>query len=300
MAIKPTANYTVAKQSFLNSVINKIGRQEYSNQAFQNPLVRLKGDFIENASDIEEIYVSPVDDTGYDETGAGVLDRVLPSVSTQYHTETIDHGFKVSIQDKMMKKGFLSAKELGKMSEHLLQAMHTGSNLKEYNDMIDTIKALVGAKKVTNTIEVSPVIDSATSEILTKHIKKAIPKMGEPSTDYSEKLNFSPIGRLMLFIDSDVDVEMNVTYLATLFNMTVAELNSTTKVKIPNFKKKVGSNVIALLCDERCLKIHPTYYNVESIRNTRGKFTNYDLVWSILLSYTNWFPFLVFTEKTGV
>ena len=41
MAIKPVGTYTVQKQEFLNSVINKIGRQEYANQVYKNPLARL-------------------------------------------------------------------------------------------------------------------------------------------------------------------------------------------------------------------------------------------------------------------
>ena len=82
MAIKPVGTYTVQKQEFLNSVINKIGRQEYANQVYKNPLARLKGDFIECASDIEEIYVARTQDTGYDKDGEGVFDRVKPDVRT--------------------------------------------------------------------------------------------------------------------------------------------------------------------------------------------------------------------------
>lgn len=297
MAIQPSQEYTVTKQEFLNSVINKIGKQQYADQAYVNPLKRLKGEFIEGPSDIEEIYVGRAEDTGYDKEGKGVLDRAKPTVFAQYHTNEVEHGYRVSVHDKQMRKGFLSKGGISTMADHIIQSMHTGSNIDEYQDIIDTLKALAGAKQLTNTIEVSPVVNEQTAKEFCKEVKKIIPKMGEWNELYSTKPNYAPKEKLMLFLDSDVDVEINTEYLASLFNMTVSQLNDTTKIIIPNLKEKLGDNQFAVLCDERCLKIHPTYYNVESIRNTKGKFTNYDLVTSLLRSYSTWFQFVVFSEK---
>lgn len=299
MAIKPTGDYTITKQEFLNSVINKIGRQEYSDQAYYNPLKRLKGGFIDSASDIEEIYVARAEDTGYDKEGTGVLDRAKPTVYTQYHTNEVEHGYKVTVHDKQARKGFTSSKGLSTLADHIIQSLHNGSNIDEYTDVINTIKALCSAKTVSNTIKVAPVTNEESAKAFCKEVKKIIPKMGEWNELYSKKPNFAPKEKLMLFIDSDVDVEVSTEYLASLFNMTVAQLNDTTKVIVPNLKTKLGDNQFAVLFDERCIKIHPTYYNVESIRNTRGKFTNYDLVTSLLLSYTDWFQFVVFQENVG-
>ena len=299
MTIAPIGEYTISKQEFLNSVINKIGKQEFSDQAFVNPLKRFKGGFIESASDIEEIYVGRVEDTGYDVEGTGVLDRVKPMVSVQYHTNEIEHGYKTTVQDKQVRKGFTSKGGISTLANHIIQSMHTGAEIDEYQDVLDVVKALCGAKKTGNTISVSPVKDETSAKAFVKEVKKVIPKMGEWNDVYSSKPNFAPKNRLVLFIDSDVDVEIQTEYLASLFNMTVAQLNDTTKITVPNLKTKLGDNQFALLCDERCLKINPTYYNVESIRNTRGKFTNYDLVTGTLLSYTDWYQFVVFTEKTA-
>lgn len=297
MTIKPVAEYTTSKQEFLNSIVNKIGRQEYSNQAYTNPLKRFKGGFIENASDIEEIYVSKAEDTGYDKEGTGVLDRVEPITFTQYHTNEVEHGYKTTVQDKQVRKGFTTTGGVSQLANHIIQSIHTGSEIDEYADIINTVKALCEAKTETNTITVSPVIDEVSAKKFCKEVKKIIPKMGEWNNLYSKKPNYAPKNKLVLFLDSDVDVEVSTEYLASLFNMTIAQLNDTTKIIVPNLKTKLGGNQFALLCDERCIKVHPTYYNVESIRNTRGKFTNYDLVTNTLLSYTDWFQFVVFVEQ---
>ena len=176
MAIAPSGTYTITKQDFLNSVINKIGKQEFSDQAFVNPLKRFKGDFIDSASDIEEIYISKADDTGYDKSGAGVLDRVKPSVFVQYHTNEKEHGYKVTVHDKEIRKGFTTKGGISTVANHIIQAMHTGAEIDEYNDVIETIKALCSAKVSGNTITVSAVRDESTAKAFCKEVKKVIVK----------------------------------------------------------------------------------------------------------------------------
>lgn len=293
----PKGEYTVQKGEFLNSVVNKIGKQTYSNQAYVNPLKRFKGEFIEQASDIEEIYVGRAEDTGYDKEGKGVLDRVKPSVATQYHTEEVEHAYKRTVHDKEMRKGFLSKGGVTTMADNIIQTMHTGLEIDEYEDILSTLKLLTTKKTTKNTISVAKVVDEVSAKTFCKEVKKIIPKMGVWNDKYSTKPNFAPKGNLILFIDSDVDVEVNAEYLASLFNMTTVQLNDTTKIEVPNLTDILEDGQFAVLLDERCLKIHPTYYNIENIRNTRGKFTNYDLVTNLLLSCTDWFQFIVFKEK---
>lgn len=295
--IGPTGTYTNLKGEFLNSVINKLGVQSYSDQSYSNPLKRFKGEFIEGATDIEEIYVGRATDTGYDKEGVGVLDRAKPVVSAQYHTDEVEHGYKVTVHDKQMRKAFLQKGGVNTMGDHIIQSMHNGSNIDEYTDIINALKLLTTKKTANNTISVTKVTNDITAKAFCKEVKKIIPKMGEWNSLYSAKPNFAPTNKLVLFLDSDVDVEVNTEYLAALFNMTVAQLNDTSKVIVPNLSTKLGDTQFAVLCDERCLKINPSYYNVESIRNTRGKFTNYDLVTNLFTSCTDWFQFIVFKEK---
>ena len=166
MAIAPNSTYTQAKQEFLNSVLNKIGKQEFSNKTYTNPLKRLRGEFINGPTDIEEIYVDRVADTGYDKEGKGVLDRVKPTVSVQYHTNTVEHGYKCTVHNKQMRKGFLNANGLQTMAQAIINSLHTGQELDDYQDCINTLKALTNAPKGSkdNVITVSPVIDEASSK----------------------------------------------------------------------------------------------------------------------------------------
>ena len=296
MAIQPSATYTSTKQEFLNSVLNKIGRQEFSNLVYKNPLKRLKGEFIEGAHDIEEIYVERSSDDGYDPEGSGVLDRKKPTVFVQYHTNTIEHGYKCTIQNKQMRKGFTTKNALSTMANTILSQLHTGCEVDEYNDCLNTLKALVSAPKglKDNVISVKPVVDEVTSKEFVKSIKKTIHKMSEYGSVYSDKNNFANSKDLILFIDSDVEVETQIEWLANAFNLTVAELNETTKIIVPNMKTKVGA--IAVICHYKCIKINPVYYDIDSIKNTKGKFINYDLVTETILSYTTWYPYCIIKD----
>lgn len=298
MAIAPTPTYTQTKQEFLNSVLNKIGKQEFSNKTYTNPLKRLRGQFINGPTDIEEIYVDRVADTGYDKEGEGVLDRVKPTVSVQYHTNTIEHGYKCTVHNKQMRKGFLNANGLQTMAQAIINSLHTGQELDDYQDCINTLKALTTAAKGSknNIIKVSPVTNEATSKAFTKAIKKTIHKMKDYSSVYSDKPSFANANELILFMDSDTDVEVEIEHLASAFNMTIAQLNETSKIIIPDMKKKLGNNTIAVLAHEKCIKINPCYYDLDSIKNTRGKFVNFDLATETLCSYTTWFPHAIIQE----
>ena len=297
MTIQPSQTYTQTKQEFLNSVLNKIGKQEFSNVQYKNPLKRIIGGFIEGPSDIEEIYVERSQDVGYDPDGSGVLDREKPAVFVQYHNNTIEHGYKCTIQNKQMRKGFTTKNALGTMANTIIQQLHTGKEVDEYTDCLNTLKALVSAPlgSKQNVITVSPVTNETTAKAFIKELKKTIYKMGDYSTTYSDKANSAKPSDLILFLDSDTDVELQVEWLASAFNMSVTELNETTKLIIPNMKTKVGA--IAVLAHYKSLKINPCYYDIDSIKNTKGKFVNYDLVTETLLSYTTWYPYAIIKDE---
>ena len=299
MAIAPNGNYTQTKQEFLNSVLSKIGQQEFSIKTYTNPLKRLRGKFIEGPTDIEEIYVERLEDTGYDKEGKGVLDRVKPNTAVQYHQNTIEHGYKTTIHNKEMRKGFLNANGLQTMAQAIINSLHTGQELDDYVDCINTLKALVNSPKgeKDNVLTVKPIIDENTSKAFTKTIKKTVHKMKDWGTVYSDKGSYAEPNELILFIDSDTDVEVQIEHLASAFNMSVAELNELSKIVIPNMKEKLGNNTIAVLTHYKCIKINPCYYDLDSIKNTRGKFVNYDLVTETLCSYTTWFPFAIIQEE---
>ena len=291
----PSATYTIKKQEFLNSVVNKIGKQVYSTTAYVNPLKRIKRGFIENANEIEEIYIARAVGYDYDPEGAGALDRVKPVVTTQYHQVDYARDFQVTKQDKQVRKGFTTKEGVSRLANEIMESLHTGSEYEEYLkclEILDTIATSSKYKKV-----VTDVTNKDSAIAFTKELKKTIKRMGLRSTDYATLENHCKPNQMVLFLNMDWSVEMDVEMLAQAFNMTKQEINECTIIEIPSLATNKGTK--AILCDERALQIYDTFYEVEPQRNGKGKFTNHFLSTEKIFSYSNLVNIAVFNVTTG-
>lgn len=286
----PSPTYAIKKQEFLNSVVNKIGRQIYSTTAYSNPLKRLKKGFIENANEIEEIYIARAVGYDYDPNGTGALDRVKPNVKTQYHQVDYEKDFQVTIQDKQVRKGFTTKGGVSRLANEIMESLHTGAEYEEFVktlELLDTIATNSKYKKV-----VSDIVDNQTSKDFVKELRKTIKRMGRRSTDYATYENHCKPSQMVLFLNEEWSIEMDVEMLATAFNMSKQEIQECTIIEIPTLTKNTKTK--AILCDERALQIYDTYYAIEPQRNGKGKFTNHFLSTEKIFSWSNLVNIAVF------
>ena len=291
----PSANYTIKKQEFLNSVVNKIGKQVYSTTAYTNPLKRIKRGFIENANEIEEIYIARAVGYDYDPDGTGALDRVKPSVTTQYHQVDYAKDFQVTIQDKQVRKGFTSKEGVTRIANEIMESLHTGAEYEEYLKCLEILDTLATNSKYKK--EVTDITDQRSAMDFVKEIKKTINKMEKRGTTFATVENHCKPSQMMLFLNEDWDVEMDVEMLAQAFNMSKQEIDDCVKIKIPELT--TNKNTKAILCDERALQIYDTYYGLEPQRNAKGKFTNHFLSTEKIFSYSNLVNIAVFNTPVG-
>lgn len=291
----PSATYVIKKQEFLNSVVNKIGKQIYSTTAYTNPLKRIKRGFIENANEIEEIYIARAVGYDYDPTGAGALDRVKPSVTTQYHQVDYAKDFQVTIQDKQVRKGFTSKEGVTRIANEIMESLHTGAEYEEYNKCLEILDTIATNSKYKK--EVTEVTDQRSAMDFVKEIKKTINKMGRRGTTFATVENHCKPSQMILFLNEDWDVEMDVEMLAQAFNMSKQEIDDCVKIKIPELT--TNKKTRAILCDERAIQIYDTYYGLEPQRNAKGKFTNHFLSTEKIFSYSNLVNIAVFNIPAG-
>ena len=286
----PSPTYAIKKQEFLNSVVNKIGRQIYSTTAYTNPLKRLKKGFIENANEIEEIYIARAVGYDYDPDGTGALDRVKPNVKTQYHQVDYEKDFQVTIQDKQVRKGFTSKGGVSRLANEIMESLHTGAEYEEYTktlELLDTIATNSKYKK-----EVADIVDNQTSKDFVKELRKTIKRMGRRSTEFATYENHCKPSQMVLFLNEEWSIEMDVEMLATAFNMSKQEIQECTIIEIPTLTTNTKTK--AILCDERALQIYDTYYAIEPQRNAKGKFTNHFLSTEKIFSWSNLVNIAVF------
>lgn len=279
----PNSTYTIKKQEFLNSVINKIGKQIYSTTAYTNPLKRLKRGFIENANEIEEIYISRAVGEEYDPNGSGALDRTKPSVKVQYHQVDYAKDFKVTVHDKQVRKGFTTSNGVTKLANEIIQSLHTGAEYEEFTKTLELLKEIATGSKYKK--QVTDITDSATAKTFIKLLKKDMLAMERRGTTFATEENHCKKENMILFLNESWTVEIDVELLASAFNMTKQQINECMIVTIPDLGDSKG--VKAILMDERALQIYDTYYGLETQRNAKGKFTNHFLSTEKIFSWSN-------------
>ena len=278
----PSLSNINQKNEFLGSLVNKIGRQEYASKAYLNPLSKFKKGFIDNANEIEEIYVARVQGLSQDLDGTTTLKRVKPDVKTLYHNQEYGKCYTATITDKQVRQAFTSKDGVKRIADEILSQQHTGVEYDEYVAMKEAINDFAGALPETAKRTVTEVTNQTTAKEFVKKVKKDIGKMQFRSTNYCEYEQHSKADDLVLFVHIDYQAEIDVELLATAFNIDKAELN-TRVVYVDGF---TNTKLRAVLLDVGSIKVFDTLYNNEQQRNAQGMFTNYHLNVEKIVSYS--------------
>ena len=270
---------------FLSTVVNKIGRQEWSSKAYSNPLAKFKKGFIDHANEIEEIYVQRVAGLTQDKAGETTLKRVKPTVKALYHTQNFGKCYTATISDKQVRQAFQSQDGVKRLSDEILTQQHTGVEYDEYVEMKKAIEAFAKAVPASAKRTITDVTDSATAKDLVKSIKKDIAKMQFRSTNYCKYEQHTRPEDIVLFLHVDYQAEIDVELLATAFNMDKAEIGSRV-VFVDGF---ADAKLKAVVMDFNAIKVYDTLYSNEAQRNAQGMYTNYHLNVEKIISYSTLF-----------
>ena len=270
---------------FLTTVINKIGRQEWSSKAYSNPLAKFKKGFISHASEIEEIYVQRVAGLTQDLAGETTLKRVKPNVKTLYHNQNFGKCYTVTISDKQVRQAFHGDDGVKKLSDEILTQQHNGVEYDEFVEMKGAIGNFAKALPSTAKRTITDVTDNATAKDLVKAIKKDIGKMQFRSTQYCKFEQHTKAEDLVLFLHIDNQSEIDVEMLSSAFNIDKAEIPARV-VFVDGF---TDAKLKAVLMDYNAIKVYDTLYNQEPQRNAQGIYTNYHLNVEKIISYSTLF-----------
>lgn len=282
----PTSTNANALNEFLGTVVNKIGRQEYSSKAYLNPLARFKKGFISNASEIEEIYVSRIQGLTQDMSGTTTLARVKPTVKTLYHNQNFGKCYTATVTDQQVRQAFQNDGGVKRIADEILTQQHTGVNYDEFVEMKKAIDAFAVALPTGAKKTITEVTDTTTAKAFVKQVKKDIGKMQFRSTSYCAYEQHTNKEDLVLFLNVDYLSEIDVELLASAFNIEKAEVNVRV-VPVDSFP--TSTKLRGVLMDYNAIKVFDTLYNNENQRNAQGMFTNYHLNVEKIISYSTLF-----------
>ena len=286
---KASKTAIITQNEFLGTVVEKIGRQEYSSKAYLNPLARFKKGFINNANEIEEIYVARVQGTTQDFDGTDTLKRVKPNITTQYHKQNYGKCYTATVTDEQVRRGFTTEGGVRKIADEILTQLQTGYEYDEYIAMRNNFCDLIEGTPCKRTI--TTITNQTTAKDFVKKVKKDIAKMQFRNTEFATVERNCKPSDLVLVLRTGLLAEIDVELLATAFNVDRTQLD-TMVVEVDDFPD--NENVQAMLLEQNALMVFDTLYNIEPQRNAKGMFTNHHLNVEKIISTSNMYNVAVY------
>lgn len=207
---------------FSSALINRIGLTVLRNRAWENPLAFLKKGQLAMGETVQEIYTALIDaQTWESETSEADAGKIFktekPDVYASYHIINREDKYPVSYNRVQISKAFTSAQALEQFVLSIYERLYTSDMLDEYLYMKELLK-IYDTKGLFHYVE----IDS------TKPLEELIIQVRSMSNKFtfiSDKYTgmgvqqHAPKDEQVILISSDLDATIDVTVLASAFNM---------------------------------------------------------------------------------
>ena len=273
--------YSVLKNEFCDALINRIGKTIIEQKLFKNRLGIFKSGTVDNAQDVEEIFISMAKAEGsYDPTGANPLGRrTPPDVKTIYHRLNRQDYYAISIGDIDFQRAFKSESTLDAFIRGLINSVYSGAEKDEYLAMKELFNQNMD-NMTTYTVPSLLESDDPNTNArgimdFVKITRKAVMDLSFPSTAYNKAgvETWTNPEDLVLFVNKDILAEVDVEVLAKSFNMGKTDFQARV-IPMDNFGTDDGGTY-AILADKEWFKVFDTLSHMETQRNAHGLFTNY-------------------------
>lgn len=294
-------DYPTQKNIFINTLVNKIGRQLFFNKVYNNPFKMLHKGELPYGKSIEEIFVENAIAKGYDEhftTGgtneSDLIGVLAPSVKTEYITENFQHKFKTSLSDQLLKGAFMNQTGLSDMLTNIVNALYSGVEAQEYQDIRDIL--FTSIKEVETSAKQSMIVATTDTKDLAKNIKKYSSKMKFITNEYNLTGvdTFANKSDLVLFATVDTVADIDIDVLAYAFNIDKAEVNVRV-IEVDTLGTINGKEVKCLLADKDMVQAYDTLNETSQFYNGDKLVTNIFAHKHGIMAFSKFANMVVFT-----
>lgn len=290
-------NVQIANE-FINTLLNKVIKQEIISKVFENKLRSLKRGTKPLGDTIEEIYNNFIKGYSYDGSGntTALMGRTLPDTKTCYHRMNKQMKYPITISREQLSKAFSSWDKFDTFYTSIIQTVYNSVELDEFMNMKQLFKTALD----NNAMRVVYVEDPLTTDgkAFIKTVKTVSGLMEFPSENFNAYLTaqdvdtkpiktFTRKNEQVLIIDTATDVSLSIDVLASIFNMSVAEFNETRKIVIDVFP---DPTMRAVIVDERFFQVYDDLLTFKGWENPESLYMNYwchswqTLAYSILVN----------------
>lgn len=317
------------KDELSGKILNKIIKQEIESKVFDDIFGVFTNKSIDTGMQIEEIEVANLTEKDFDPTGANVLKKADMDFAVLYHKINREKTFKATVSNKQVKKSMLSRENMADLANAITTELWNSSSIADFDAMKDLLKDIAVENKNMVVCDLNG--NGNDMDALTKAIQTLATNMTLPSTYYNYsgfKREFNKKEDLVLIIDSAIEARLNVDSLANAFNMDKKKLvekiividalptidynaekanegieidiGETNPIKTYKLTADGASTVtgkgICMILNKKAIKRDPVEREVEDNRNGEGRFTNYFLHATDLLSYSTLKNAIVFVD----
>lgn len=286
---------------FITTLINKIALSNIISKMYHNPIEKLKSAGVPFGSTIEEIFVNPATDVGYQKDGSYLLKTTTPDGKTAYYGQNRQSSYPTSITEAQLNKAFTSESEFMSFYNVIISSLYSGDNIDEFT----LFKRMLGKSIDEGTIKIVA-SDLSDTKALIKDITNHSKYFTFPNTAYcgynnvnSAKIaagetpciTFCNTDDQVFLVRADVETEINFEYFASIFNIDIVKLRQMTIVvdDIPS----ESADVYAVLCDKESIQIRDNVFKIETFYNGSN------LTWNIWLHHWQFIFLSMFGNFVG-
>lgn len=289
--------FQAVSNQFLSELVNKIVYQKVDNFGWENPFKQFD-DFPVNYGDtIENIFVETPKGYEFNNETTDPFGKAKPKVEVLYATINYEMQYKVTIEDKLLRRAALNEYGFVNIINSILQSLTTAKNVDEYYATISCLNNAelygnstgeVGSKQF-ETLNLTGT-DTEKSKALTKKIVDIATSFELPSTSNNALgiLNASNKSDILLIIKRDLYNSINLDYLAGVYNLNKVDLVKKIMI-VEDFRVKGstgtvnGKDIGFIVLDTKAFDNHVALQDGGMIYNPQGKYTNHFLnLWKII------------------
>lgn len=277
-------NQTIQNE-FITSLVDRIGLVVIRQISLTNPLKKFKKGQIPQGRTIEEIFTDITEGKKYNarESEALVFQRQIPNVKTLFHEMNRQDFYHQTIQDESLKTAFISWDSFDSFLSSIINAIYNSAEVEEYEYM----KLLIDNYYAKGLFTVVPLLynpyDGIGTTDFVRMMRATARKMTLPtgSRDFNALAvrTRSEMEDIHIFLDADLEAQMDVEVLARAFNMDRTTFLGNVTI-IDGFS---SSGLMAVMVDKDWFMVYDKLLKMETIRNPRGLYWNYYYhVWQVL------------------
>lgn len=268
--------YKPMLNSFIQTLINRIGLTIVRNKAFNNPLNVFKKGSIPLGTDIQDIYTNPAKKEKYaltDDEMQKVLKITDPDTKVAYYRLNRRDKYPVTIAREVLANAFTSWDKFNDMVATITNSLYSGNYIDEYKLTKRLVTEAYLNNKVITKVITKP-IDKATGEDFLIELKNLYDLMQLPSEEYNAYSKFSGANgtittwtdkdRIALIMRADVVNQVSVQTLAGVFNLSEAEIQGKL-YKVDKFDDE--GKILGIVCDESFLQIYDNLFRFDETYN---------------------------------